>query len=137
MKTKTICLLIISIMISGIMISGCTKEKAQSPLPASMKGYELYAWKTGDDWYFTLIMGTNRQKTLEEITYKEDILDEEGFVKINVIGVDAIKKTLKRLPRNESVYFLSIPGTKLIKPPEDVLKDIKAQCNKSGIECYY
>ncbi len=33
----------------------------------SMKGYELYSWQDGDRWYFSVLVGTNRNKTLDEI----------------------------------------------------------------------
>ena len=32
-----------------------------------MKGYELYAWEEGGELRFTLITGTNRQKSLNEV----------------------------------------------------------------------
>ena len=32
-----------------------------------MKGYELYSWQDGGQWKFSLLVGTNREKTLEEI----------------------------------------------------------------------
>ena len=49
-------------------------------LPHSLKGYELYSWEEEGQWYFTLITGTNRTKTLEEITSKEDFISESGWV---------------------------------------------------------
>ena len=57
-------------------------------LPSSMKGYELYSWPVEDEWHFTLITGTNRLKTVEEITSGEDVIDPEGWVRISVTGVD-------------------------------------------------
>ena len=36
-------------------------------IPHSMKGYELYSWPEDSQWHFTLITGTNRDKTLEEV----------------------------------------------------------------------
>jgi hypothetical protein len=72
-------------------------------LPRSFKGYELYSWLEDGQWHFTLISGTNRTKTIEEITSKEDFISETGWVKIHSVGVDAIKDVLSRLPQNESV----------------------------------
>ena len=31
-----------------------------------MKGYELYSWQVGDEWYFTLITGTNDMRVFQE-----------------------------------------------------------------------
>lgn len=72
-------------------------------LPRSMKGYELYSWLQDSQWHFTLITGTNRTKTMEEITSAEDYISEAGWVNVHVVGVDAIKEVLSRLPQNESV----------------------------------
>ena len=60
-------------------------------LPHSMKGYELYSWEEDAQWHFTLITGTNRTKTMEEITSNEDYISVTGWVKIQVVGADAIK----------------------------------------------
>jgi hypothetical protein len=47
-------------------------------LPRSFKGYELYSWEEEGQWHFTLITGTNRIKTIEEITSKGDFISETG-----------------------------------------------------------
>jgi hypothetical protein len=76
-------------------------------LPRSMKGYELYSWSVDTQWHFTLITGTNRNKTQEEIISNEDFISEAGWVRIHVIGVDAIKTVLSKLPQNEHVLWLA------------------------------
>ena len=72
------------ILIITLLLSACSRspELTISPsgtLPHSMKGYELYSWQVGDDWHFTLITGTNRLKTLEEITLGEDVVTPDGW----------------------------------------------------------
>ena len=57
-------------------------------LPHSMKGYELYSWSEDGKWRFTLITGTNRNKTLEEIVSEQDFISENGW--INVHSADII-----------------------------------------------
>jgi hypothetical protein len=76
-------------------------------LPHSMKGYELYSWPEDSQWHFTLITGTNRNKTLEEIISNTNIISEDGWVHIHVVGVDAIKTILSRLPQNEEILWLA------------------------------
>jgi hypothetical protein len=78
---------------------------AVDKLPHSMKGYELYSWEEGGQWHFTLITGTNRIKTIEEITAAEDFISEIGWINIHVIGVNAIKDVLIHLPQGESVFW--------------------------------
>ena len=75
------------------------------PLPESFKGYELVSWQTGDDWNFTLVTGTNRSKTCEELMSPESQVSEDGFVKITVTGVSQIKKVFDLLPENTQVFW--------------------------------
>jgi hypothetical protein len=76
-------------------------------LPHSMKGYELYSWPENGQWHFTLITGTNRNKTLEEITSGDNIISEDEWVRMHVVGVDEIKTVLSRLPQNEYIFWLA------------------------------
>jgi hypothetical protein len=80
---------------------------AVDELPRSMKGYELYSWPEDSQWHFTLITGTNRNKTLEEIISNEDFISEAGWIQIQVVGVDAIKAVLNRVPKNEFIVWLA------------------------------
>lgn len=77
------------------------------PLPASLKGYEVYCWydEEQDSWHYTLITGTNRLKTYKEITAGEDTITSGGWVKITVTREDALKTLLARLPEDEEVVW--------------------------------
>lgn len=110
-------------------------------LPHSMKGYELYSWEEGDQWRFTLITGTNRIKTLEEIISVEDFISEIGWVNIHVVGVDAIKDVLIKLPQGESVFWydkLHIGQTmeqiNLQLPPKLIVDVICEQADSCGLD---
>jgi hypothetical protein len=72
-------------------------------LPRSMKGYELYSWQEGDEWYFKLMTGTNRNKTLKEIVSNTDEITE--FVDIRVSGVEFLYSLFKKLSDGESVFW--------------------------------
>lgn len=74
-------------------------------LPRSMKGYELVSWKSEDEWMFTLVTGTNRQKTFEELISAGNYYDAGGYVKLTVEGVNEIMDILQRLPAGESVFW--------------------------------
>lgn len=114
---------------------------SEAPLPGSMKGYELYSWQSNDEWYFTLITGTNRVKSLEEIQSGEDTVSTDGWVRISVKGVDAIKSVLGRLPQHEEVFWLS--GQQLEQaetqtqpvtfPPQQIVDDIRQYCEQQGV----
>ncbi|MFC1871514.1 hypothetical protein ACFLYF_03845 [Chloroflexota bacterium] len=107
-------------------------------LPHSMKGYELYSWEEDNQWHFTLITGTNRTKTMEEITSNEDYISETGWVRIQVVGADAIKDVLNRLPQSESIFWCDelhigqTTETDLELPPEqitDTIREYAEQCS--------
>jgi len=111
-------------------------------LPHSMKGYELYSWEEDSQWHFTLITGTNRTKTIDEITAKEDYISESGWVKIHVVGIDAIEDVLTRLPQSESVFWcdeLHIGQTTELNiniqlPPEQITDAIKEHAERCGLD---
>jgi hypothetical protein len=105
-------------------------SKFPNPLPDAMKGYELVAWQVGDDWNFTLITGTNRSKTFEELLAPESTVSADGFVKITVAGVEAIKKVLAMLPAKTEVFWNGMDlsgqvpeGTLYFAYPEKTIMD--------------
>jgi hypothetical protein len=109
-------------------------------LPSSFKGYELYSWQEDSQWHFTLITGTNRTKTMAEITSQEDYISETGWVKIHVVGVDAIKEVLSRLPQNEPVCWCDelhigqTMDTDLKLPPAEITDVIKKYALQCGLD---
>jgi len=109
-------------------------------LPRSFKGYELYSWEEEGQWHFTLITGTNRIKTIEEITSKGDFISETGWVKIQVVGAGAIKDVLSRLPEGESVFWCDelhigqSTETDLQLPPEQIADAIEEYAKQCGLD---
>jgi hypothetical protein len=107
-----------------------------------MKGYELYSWQANGQWHFTLITGTNRLKTIEEITTGEDLLTADGWVSIHVQGVDAIQAVLARLPQGEWVTWIGqgwlarVQGATddITLPPQAIVAVVQAHCKQVGIE---
>ena len=112
------------------------------PLPESMKGYELMSWQVGEEWNFTLVTGTNREKTFEELMLPDSEVREDGYVKITVAGVDQIMKVLGLLPADTQVLWggmdLSgqVPeGTVYFSyPPQAVMDEIADFCAKNQID---
>jgi len=82
---------------------------SSSPLPATTKGYELYAWDESGALSFTLITGTNRLKTAAEITTGADAEDGEWVV-LHGEGIDALERVLARVPAGTSVISTSLQG---------------------------
>ena len=113
---------------------------AVDKLPNSMKGYELYSWEENSQWHYTLITGTNRVKTMEEITSEEDFISETGWVNIHVVGVDAIKDVLSKLPRGEPVFWSGRLHTgettgqiNLRMPPKQIVDTISEYAEQCGL----
>ena len=101
----------------------------------SMKGYELYSWKIKGHWYYSLLPGTNRLKSYEEIT-------APSSVKRDAAG---LKSELQKLPRGEEVFWMSDAPAGAAKssagqqlnvkhPSRPRIKSIKAMCDRLGIK---
>jgi len=116
-----------------------TDETAQ--LPHSMKEYELYSWEEDNQWHFTLITGTNRTKTLEEIVSTGDSISESGWVKIQVSGVDEIIDIITRIPQGEHVFWCdekhlgqaTETDIKIQLPPEQIINAITEVAEQCGL----
>jgi hypothetical protein len=110
-------------------------------LPDSMKGYELYSWFEDSQWNFTLITGTNRNKTFEEIRTSEDFISETGWVKMRMSGVDALETALRKLPKGEDIVWLAMLPPEptsagyvgITLPPGPVTNSIKAYASSLGL----
>ena len=62
----------------------------------SMKGWELYSWPKGDDWYFSILAGTNRTKAYSEVI-------QSPFI---VCSADSLKLLLGKFPANEEIFWI-------------------------------
>jgi hypothetical protein len=96
-----------------------------------MKGYELYSWPAGQDWDFSLLPGTNRLKTMDEIKPAAQTLQ----------GLEAAKAALKDLSASEQVFWIggnrlrqaqADPGDIAI-PPALIRVQITSFCAEHGI----
>jgi hypothetical protein len=106
----------------------------QPPFAPSMKGYELYSWKTDGQWNYTLITGTNRNKVYDEIVSNDNIESVE-WIKISVQNLASLKAVLLRVPANESVSWISSPtrvaGFSL--PGTTTVMQIKRHCSARDV----
>jgi hypothetical protein len=139
--------LLLAVTLFMFLLGSCAEGEPLPPvsfpqsLPRSMKEYELYSWKSGRAWRFTLITGTNRLKTPAEITSPESIL-EGDWVKITVEGVPDLESVLDRLRSGTKVSWRGArhPGVDsstsevdLRIPPRRLVKEIRARCAELGI----
>ena len=107
----------------GSFLSGCgpASPSPATPFPESMKGYELYSWQDGNQWQFSLLIGTNREKTLEEIRSADAVLS----------GVDALTSALEKMPAGQTITWSS--KETLSFPPEDIIEHVEKICKDKGL----
>ena len=86
-----------------------------------MKGYELYSWQEGSQWKFSLLVGTNREKTLEEIKSADILLS----------SVDELESVLETIPSGQFITWSA--RETLSFPPEDILNRVEQTCEDHGL----
>lgn len=118
-------------------------ELAGTTLPASLKGYELYSWLDEDGWQFTLITGTNRIKSVEEVVFVDDVVDHDGWVRITASGVQELKSTLEKLPVSQEIFWLD--GSRVeyagenppfSLPSDEILQDVRQHCEQLELKLH-
>lgn len=92
----------------------------------SMKGWELYSWANGNDWKYSILMGTNRNKTYSEVIANE----------IAVTGKDSLKMLLDKFPAKEDIFWRG-KGTgewaNLSFPDQNIISEIKNYCQQKEL----
>lgn len=73
-------------------------ERAAKP---HMKGTELYSWReeTSGAWFFSLLIGTNRAKTVAQVMAEETRIE----------GIPALKEKLSGVAEGEHVFWRDQP----------------------------
>jgi hypothetical protein len=121
------------ISLSAVLLIALTTQGrgAQS----SMKGYELYSWNREGQWYYSILTGTNRAKTYEEITSSKVALE----------GTKGLKAGLKNLPKGETIFWMSAENASISSahkkeefrfglPSGKRIKRIKKICDELGLK---
>jgi hypothetical protein len=119
---KTIQSLLFAILL-GLLLAGCGAAIQMTATQAaeSMKGYELYSWQDGSQWKFSLLIGTNREKTLDEIMSPDTALP----------GLDALKSALEKVASGQYISWSSKDA--LPFPPDDIVKQVEQICKDQGL----
>ncbi|HEY3371458.1 MAG TPA: hypothetical protein VGK10_11450 [Prolixibacteraceae bacterium] len=88
----------------------------------SMKGWELYSWPNASDWNYSILMGTNREKTYQEVVTN----------KITVIGKDSLKMLLDKFPAKEQIMWIGKHSgdewVNISLPDDNTINEIKNYC---------
>ena len=82
----------------------------------SMKGFDLYVWEKDGKIFFTLLPGTNREKTSEEIYDTKNSFE----------GISAIKNKINEIDSGEYIFLKTIhTDTNDLEPLIDYMKSKK------------
>jgi hypothetical protein len=147
MKTRHIYFL--SIFFSLSIFWSCTKDNKENTsnpkssvdtltVTHSMKGWELYSWPAGNDWHFSIMVGTNRTKTYAEVTSLETSAEHL----ITVTGADTLKLVLAKFPQDEYITWVgkgwlenSWGGnySNLQLPPQNIIDSITQFCTQKKL----
>lgn len=134
----------LSLILGFFSFLSCSDEKYEEPLvvkqidldtisfPHSMKGWDLYSWPDGNNWNYTILMGTNRLKTYHEVITNNLV----------VSGTDSLKLLLDKLPPGEVICWIgehwleSIWDTdyeNLSLPDRSTIAEIEAFCESKEL----
>ena len=133
------------------MFGACTKDKNENTeikksyldtltVTHSMKGWEIYSWPSGNERSYSILVGTNRIKSYEEVT------DEQSAMHlITVRGVDTLKLVLDRFPEAEYILLISQAWLQnnwggnygnLCLPPKNAIDDISVFCTQKKLNLH-
>jgi hypothetical protein len=107
-------------LLMSLHLGGQQAGFAQATLPHSMKGYELYSWQSRGQWYFSLLVGTNRQKSYPEIV-------SPG---VRIKGTAQLKRKLDLLPEGEELTWSKHRIPKMKMPPRSIVDEIIDHCRE-------
>jgi hypothetical protein len=110
--------------------------------PDSMKGYELVSWQEDGDWWFTLVTGTNRQKSFEELTSPQSWIIPDEFIKVTTSSLTDLKGIIERMPSESELLWggMELSGevaetaTYFTYPPTEIQNEIAGWCDKYRIK---
>ena len=97
------------------------QSRLEKPL---FKGVELYSWTDGRAWRFSLLVGTNRNKTESEIMAKSVV----------VAGLKPLKVRLATLAVGESVSWSNPKNKPFAYPSADVIADLIRFCEAQHVK---
>lgn len=90
----------------------------------AMKGYELYSWSVAGEWRFALLTGTNRLKTMDEITAPSVTLRSEA----------ELHARLAQLARGDEIVWMVWTDDRLALPPKPVIDAVVQVCQQLGLQ---
>jgi hypothetical protein len=111
--------LILSLLVGGAALA--QPRGAHSP-----GGWEIYSWRVGGRWYFSLVEGARREKSLEEITGKKmEAAELEQKLTLLQIGEQLAWGTGDHVRTRAKVFAT---------PPDPIRDRIVERCLRLGLK---
>jgi hypothetical protein len=135
-------LIIVSLIVTSFIFIKCSKENNHNTgsgkldtlsFSHSMKGWELYSWPNGNDWNYSILIGTNRLKSYNEVTAN----------KIVIVGKDSLKMLLVKIPIKDEILWVGKGWLEsawhdnygnLSLPDTNTIDEIKNYCSRKELE---
>jgi hypothetical protein len=123
-------LLFLSLLFLASCKSGTETSPKSLPEPAAASeeaeepaGYQLYSWEEHGAWQFSVLSGSNKLRSFEEVSADE----------VAVEGVSALQSRLRNLPRGAELTWSSHEVTNTEFPPDETIASISVYCARRGI----
>ncbi len=112
------------VMVGAVFAAGC--GDSPEPPKTSMKGWELYSWQENGRWYFSLLEGTNRAKTVAEIRATDARLE----------GIDGLRPALQSVAAGQSVTWWTPSWAEgaVSFPPAEMVAQVRSLCDKQELQ---
>jgi hypothetical protein len=119
-------LFVLAFCLIGLALSlvGCATDATTTGdgWRTSMKGWELYSWQKDGEWLFSLLEGTNREKSRAEIQAPEVTLE----------GIDALQTGLELIAPGQYVTWWSPSWVEagLAFPSDEMIAEVERICDQ-------
>lgn len=109
-------------------------------IPPAGKGWDIAAWLEADGWHYSLVGGTNRIKTCDEVKIHTSTSTNGTVVSLALPNLVAVKAALTRISAGGTDAFVMLCdrgcpdiGCQLDTMPAEIVQDIKAFATALGL----
>jgi hypothetical protein len=111
-------------------------------IPTGGKGWDIAAWQKSDGSHFSLVAGTNRIKSCDEVVADTDNISNGSVFRLAARNLLALKSALARLTPGEYITLCNgdhacadIDSTcSLGTPPTELVQDIQLYVGALGLQ---
>ncbi len=109
-------------------------------IPPAGKGWDIAAWLEADGWHYSLVLGTNRIKTCDEVKIHTSTITDGTVVSLAMPNLVAVKAALTRIAAGGTDAFVMLCdrgcpdiGCQLDTVPAEIVQDIAAFATAVGL----